>query len=299
MRDASSSPTCRPRPSSTCGCASCASSRRWSCDASTTALTEREGRARGAARLRTSEQWKTIAAQIRDVREDLRARDASSASAAPTSPTRPARRRRRDRPRRMVEREPITVVVSEKGWIRALKGHVADLVGRGLQGRRPAEDSSFFAETTSKLLVLATNGKVFTLEAVEAAGRARPRRADPPDGRSRRGRRHRRRSSPTGRARSCSSPARTAAASSSPRTSSSPTPARASRCSTSTRADEAALHRAGRGRPRRGRSARTASCSSSRSTQLPEMARGKGVRLQKYKDGGLSDAKIFAARRRA
>ena len=27
--------------------------------------------------------------------------------------------------------------------------------------------------------------------------------------------------------------------------------------------------------------------------QLPEMGRGKGVRLQRYKDGGLSDAKMF------
>ncbi|HEX3496279.1 MAG TPA: DNA topoisomerase IV subunit A, partial [Methylocella sp.] len=30
--------------------------------------------------------------------------------------------------------------------------------------------------------------------------------------------------------------------------------------------------------------------------QLPEMARGKGVRLQKYRDGGLSDAKVFYLR---
>ena len=29
-------------------------------------------------------------------------------------------------------------------------------------------------------------------------------------------------------------------------------------------------------------------------SELPEMARGKGVRLQKYKDGGLSDATTFA-----
>ena len=28
--------------------------------------------------------------------------------------------------------------------------------------------------------------------------------------------------------------------------------------------------------------------------QVPEMARGKGVRLQRYKDGGVSDAKVFA-----
>ena len=27
---------------------------------------------------------------------------------------------------------------------------------------------------------------------------------------------------------------------------------------------------------------------------VPEMARGKGVRLQSYKDGGLSDARVFA-----
>ena len=28
--------------------------------------------------------------------------------------------------------------------------------------------------------------------------------------------------------------------------------------------------------------------------QVPEMARGRGVQLQSYKDGGLSDAKVFA-----
>ncbi|MCB1535150.1 MAG: DNA topoisomerase IV subunit A, partial [Rhodoblastus sp.] len=28
--------------------------------------------------------------------------------------------------------------------------------------------------------------------------------------------------------------------------------------------------------------------------QVPEMARGKGVRLQRYKDGGISDARVFA-----
>ncbi|MCA8973167.1 MAG: DNA topoisomerase IV subunit A, partial [Planctomycetes bacterium] len=30
-------------------------------------------------------------------------------------------------------------------------------------------------------------------------------------------------------------------------------------------------------------------------SELPEMSRGKGVRLQKYKDGGISDLKTFAA----
>ena len=47
-----------------------------------------------------------------------------SAAAAPRFEDMPDTRRRRST-KRMVEREPITVVVSEKGWIRALKGHVA------------------------------------------------------------------------------------------------------------------------------------------------------------------------------
>ena len=33
--------------------------------------------------------------------------------------------------------------------------------------------------------------------------------------------------------------------------------------------------------------------------QVPEMARGRGVRLQRYKDGGLSDVKTFQAAVRA
>ncbi|CEJ12147.1 DNA topoisomerase 4 subunit A [bacterium YEK0313] len=69
----------------------------------------------------------------------------------------------------LVEREPITVVVSEKGWIRALKGHVQDLSSLSFK----TDDRlkiSFPAETTSKLLVFATNGKVFTLEGSKLPG---------------------------------------------------------------------------------------------------------------------------------
>ncbi|KQQ11726.1 DNA topoisomerase IV subunit A [Methylobacterium sp. Leaf123] len=69
----------------------------------------------------------------------------------------------------MVEREPITVILSEKGWIRALKGHVADLSGVTFKG----DDSlkvAFLSETTAKILLLASNGKVFTLEASKLPG---------------------------------------------------------------------------------------------------------------------------------
>ncbi|MGE0717661.1 MAG: DNA gyrase subunit A, partial [Alphaproteobacteria bacterium] len=64
----------------------------------------------------------------------------------------------------MVEREPITVLLSEKGWIRAIKGHVADDADvkykDGDRGRFLVT-----AETTDRLLVFATNGRFYTLGA--------------------------------------------------------------------------------------------------------------------------------------
>ncbi|MGZ2482893.1 topoisomerase-4 subunit A [Rhizobium pisi] len=62
----------------------------------------------------------------------------------------------------MIEKEPITVVISEKGWIRALKGHIADtatLTFKEGDGLRLA----FPAQTTDKILIVTTGGKAFTL----------------------------------------------------------------------------------------------------------------------------------------
>ncbi|NKM68839.1 DNA topoisomerase IV subunit A [Rhizobium laguerreae] len=62
----------------------------------------------------------------------------------------------------MIEKEPITVVISEKGWIRALKGHIADtaaLTFKEGDGLRIA----FPAQTTDKILIVTTGGKAFTL----------------------------------------------------------------------------------------------------------------------------------------
>jgi topoisomerase-4 subunit A len=69
----------------------------------------------------------------------------------------------------MVVREPITVVVSEKGWIRALRGHQADLSGVTFK----ADDElafAFVAETTSKILAFATNGRFYTVDASKLPG---------------------------------------------------------------------------------------------------------------------------------
>lgn len=62
----------------------------------------------------------------------------------------------------MIEKEPITVVISEKGWIRALKGHNYDkaaLTFKEGDGLRVA----FPAQTTDKILLVTTGGKVYTL----------------------------------------------------------------------------------------------------------------------------------------
>ena len=69
----------------------------------------------------------------------------------------------------MIEREPVTILVSQKGWIRALKGQVADLSSATFRGD-DALRISFFAETTSKILALTSDGKVFTLDAAKLPG---------------------------------------------------------------------------------------------------------------------------------
>src|SRR3954449_5757187 len=64
----------------------------------------------------------------------------------------------------MIEREPITVILSQRGWIRAMKGHlaleqVADLKWR--EGDEPF--IHFHAQTTDRLALFASNGRVYTL----------------------------------------------------------------------------------------------------------------------------------------
>src|SRR5947207_1697950 len=112
-------------------------------------------------------QWANIGAEIKDVR----------AKFGPNTPLGKRRTGFAEAPEHdaaaieeaLVEREPITVVVSEKGWIRALRGTVTDLSSIAFK----ADDSlkfSFPAETTSKCLVFATNGRFYTLDASKLPG---------------------------------------------------------------------------------------------------------------------------------
>src|SRR3954453_23926663 len=64
----------------------------------------------------------------------------------------------------MIEKEPVTVILSQRGWIRAMKGHlaleqVADLKWR--EGDGPF--IQFHAQTTDRLALFASNGRVYTL----------------------------------------------------------------------------------------------------------------------------------------
>ncbi|MEZ5816725.1 MAG: DNA topoisomerase IV subunit A [Hyphomicrobiaceae bacterium] len=111
-------------------------------------------------------QWEAISGEIRGVRErwskktELGKRR-STAEDAPSVDV--------DLEQMLVEKEPITIVLSEKGWIRALKGHQDDLAkvdfkqGDGLK-------RAIKASTTDKVLVFATNGKFYTLDASQLPG---------------------------------------------------------------------------------------------------------------------------------
>ena len=69
----------------------------------------------------------------------------------------------------MIEREPITVVISEKGWARALKGHGADLTALSFK-EGDVLAHAFPAHTTDKLLLLTTAGRYYTVGADRLPG---------------------------------------------------------------------------------------------------------------------------------
>jgi topoisomerase-4 subunit A len=113
------------------------------------------------------EQWKRIADEIKAVRTAF----------GPKTPLGKRRTGFAEAPEHdeaaieeaMAVREPITVVVSEKGWIRALRGHVSDLSGVTFK----ADDSlkfAFPAETTSRCMIFATNGRFYTIDCSKLPG---------------------------------------------------------------------------------------------------------------------------------
>lgn len=113
------------------------------------------------------EQWKKVSEQVGKVRDMF----------GPKTPLGKRRTTFADAPEHdlaaieeaFVEREPVTVVVSDKGWIRTMKGHVEDLSGLAFK-QDDKLGFAFFAETTSKLLLFATNGKFYSLDVAKLPG---------------------------------------------------------------------------------------------------------------------------------
>lgn len=71
----------------------------------------------------------------------------------------------------MIEREPLTVILSERQWVRAMKGHADDASLAGQKFKEgDALASAFHAETTDRILVAAAGGRFFTLAAHELPG---------------------------------------------------------------------------------------------------------------------------------
>ncbi|MGC1681782.1 MAG: DNA topoisomerase IV subunit A [Pseudolabrys sp.] len=114
-----------------------------------------------------AQQWKTISGQIKEIREKFGPKT-DIGKRRTTFGIAPAHDEAAIE-EAMVVREPITVVVSEKGWIRALRGHVSDFSGVSFK----TDDALKFAfptETTAKLMIFGSNGRFYTLDASKLPG---------------------------------------------------------------------------------------------------------------------------------
>ena len=238
-----------------------------------------------------AQQWKKVGDQVKEVREKY----------GPKTPLGKRRTGFSEAPvhdeeafqEAMTVKEPITVVLSEKGWIRALRGHVTDTAG--LTFKDDDKLKFFFpAETTSKILVFATNGRFYTIDGSKlpgGRGHGEPIRlyaemeqeTDIVTALNYAGGRKFLVASATGRG----------------------FIVKEDDCLATTRKGKQVLNvkmpDEARAMARIDKDHDTvASIGENRKMvlfaldQLPEMARGAGVRLQRYKDGGLSDVKTFA-----
>ncbi|WP_424981395.1 DNA topoisomerase IV subunit A [Maritalea sp. S77] len=108
----------------------------------------------------TEKQWEVIAEQVREIKKEFN-KDTEMGKRRTTFEDAPEANLD-DIQTAMIEREPITVIMSEKGWIRALKGHTTDLSSVPFKAGDKLKLWAH-AQTTDKLLMLSTNGRVYTI----------------------------------------------------------------------------------------------------------------------------------------
>ena len=111
-------------------------------------------------------QWDKVAEQVKAVREtyslktEIGARRTTFADAPEMDI---------DFAQAFIEKQPITVVLSEKGWIRAMKGHVSDT---GSIKFKDGDSAAFIVpcQTIDKIILFASNGKFYTIGADKLPG---------------------------------------------------------------------------------------------------------------------------------
>ena len=191
----------------------------------------------------------------------------------------------------MIDREPITVVCSQMGWIRAMTGHI-DLTRELKFKDGDGPGFLFHAETTDRLLVFAGNGRFYTIPASTLPGGRGmgeplrlmvdlPNEAEIVDIMIHQPGRKLLVASSAGDGFVVPEDEVLAQTRSGKQVLNVRAPARATVCKPVT-GDYVAVV---------GENRKVLIFALS---ELPEMGRGKGVRLQKYKDGGLSDAITFS-----
>ena len=104
-------------------------------------------------------QWKRIGKELEEVRKQF---GAGSPGGARRTTLAEAAEAAEVSMEAMIEREPITVICSKMGWIRAMKGHV-DLSAEQKFKDGDGARFAFHAETTDKILLIGSNGRFFTL----------------------------------------------------------------------------------------------------------------------------------------
>jgi len=111
-------------------------------------------------------QWDKVAEQVKAVREtyslktEIGARRTTFAEAPEIDI---------DFAQAFIEKQPVTVVLSEKGWIRAMKGHVSDTSSIKF---KDGDSAAFIVpcQTTDKIILFGSNGKFYTIGADKLPG---------------------------------------------------------------------------------------------------------------------------------
>lgn len=118
-----------------------------------------------------AKQWDRVADQIRDVRKTFgpntdigrRRTDIAGTESLPSADT------LEEIKEALIDKEPVTVVVSEKGWIRAMKGHQSDFSTLAFKSGDQLK-FAFHAQTTDRVLLFSTDGRFFSVGADKLPG---------------------------------------------------------------------------------------------------------------------------------